>query len=543
MSKIRGEWLCGACALFLFVFFSRANALSDGYILCGAYGGTSTVLIDKNGKIRHTWQHFNLPDSMNGYSSYLLENGNLLRSAQAPAGVRVNTNAAPRQGVIDEIDPTGNLVWTYTLANDTFMLHHDMKPMSNGNILCASFMVESKARMIAMGVDTMLLKGSMGGMAPAKSILAEKIIEIKPKKPSGADIVWEWKLFDHIVRSDSAAAHPELFSGTICPALYYGQMMHLNGIDYNKNADVIVFSSRVLSECYVIDHSTTTQQAASHSGGARGKGGDLLYRWGNPANYKTPGGYTLSCLHCPTWIPEGYPGAGNILFFHNNLTTFQSQAVEIAPPRDAGGNFLKTAGTPFGPEQPTWKFCRADSSFYSGNMSSALRMPNGNTLTHEAYPPDTANMSTTGAPKTNSRIREVTKEGQIVWEYTVNLQSSVSSPFAKAFNPAKIMYYPSTYAGIVNLLAKIPASARDNGGKAKLAANARIFPMKDRIDFTDVAGCKIGIFSLKGHCLALFSPKTAQFSFNCATIPSGVYCARVTSKNGIVANRKIALAP
>jgi hypothetical protein len=543
MSKFRGEGFLCMLALVLFIFYSRANALSDGYILCGAYGGTSTVLIDKDGKIRHTWQHSNLPDSTNGYSCYLLDNGNLLRSAQAPAAIRVNANAAPRQGVIDEIDPTGNLVWTYTLANDTFMLHHDMKPMSNGNILCVTFTVESKARMIALGVDTMLLKGSMGGMGAVKSILAEKIIEIKPKKPSGADIVWEWKVFDHVVRCDSAAAHPELFSGSICPALYYGQWMHLNGIDYNKNTDQIVFSSRIFSECYVIDHSTTTQQAASHTGGNRGKGGDLLYRWGKPANYKTSGGYVLECLHCPTWIPDGYPGAGNILFFHNNIGSLNSQAVEIAPPRDGSGNFIRTAGAPFGPEQPTWKFAPIDSSFYCEHMSSALRMPNGNTLTHEAYPPDTNSLIVTSVPKTNSRIREVTKEGQVTWEYYVNLQSQAATPTAKAFNPAKIMYYPSNYAGITNLLAKIPAAAHDNGGIAKLAAQVRVIQMKGRIDFTDVSGCEIGFFSLQGQKVASASPVSANFSFDTQTLPSGVYCVNVTAKNLLKASRKVTVMP
>jgi hypothetical protein len=65
------------------------------------------------------------------------------------------------------------------------------------------------------------------------------------------------------------ADHPELLdinagSGEIGPS--GGDWMHINGISYNPDLDQIVISSHNLDEFYVIDHSTTTAEAASHSG-------------------------------------------------------------------------------------------------------------------------------------------------------------------------------------------------------------------------------------------------------------------------------------
>src|SRR6516164_9152902 len=54
---------------------------------------------------------------------------------------------------------------------------------------------------------------------------------------------------------------------------------HTNAIAFNTELDQIVLSIHSFSEVWIIDHSTTTAEAAAHAGGKRGRGGDLLYRW------------------------------------------------------------------------------------------------------------------------------------------------------------------------------------------------------------------------------------------------------------------------
>jgi len=183
---------------------------------------------------------------------------------------------------------------------------------------------------------------------------------------------------------------------------------HTNSIDYNEKLDQIVLGVHTFNEVWVIDHSTTTKEAAGHRGGRCGMGGDLLYRWGNPRAYGAGGAkdQMLFAQHDVRWIPDGSPGAGHLTIFNNGMGRTggrYSSVVEIEPPIDSSGRYRKEPGKAFGPAQPSWEYTAADKSeFFSGHISGAERLPNGNTLICSGE---------------QGRIFEVNASGKTVWEY------------------------------------------------------------------------------------------------------------------------------
>jgi Arylsulfotransferase (ASST) len=210
-------------------------------------------------------------------------------------------------------------------------------------------------------------------------------------------------------------------------------IFHFNAIKYHAGLDQIAISSPSMNEIYIIDHSTTTQEAASHHGGKYGKGGDFLYRWGNPKNYHR-GDSTNQKLfgqHDVRWIEKGKPGAGNLTVFNNDISGRKdsmnySAIFEITPPLDENGSYKIDNDKPFGPEQPTWVYVASDTvSFWSSFISGAHRMDNGNTFINE------------GA---RGRLFEVTPEGEIVWEYLNPYRGEIRKPNG---DPSDVM--PMTY--------------------------------------------------------------------------------------------------
>ena len=391
-----------------------------GYTLFAPKHNLLTYLIDNQGQIINTWTSQYEP----GQSVYLLENGHLLHCCLVKGAGSIGGGEGGR---IEEYDWDGNLVWEYWCSDNNKMMHHDIEPLPNGNFL--AMIVERKTydECIAAGFPPNTLRDDH--LAP------EYIAEIEKVGRDEARIVWQWHVWNHLIQDNDPqkpnygdpADHPERISveanGRGAPAFWN----HMNSIYYNADLDQIMLSVRGCSELWIIDHSTTTEEARGNTGGRYGKGGGLLYRWGNPAAYGrgTARDQMLFQQHDAQWIPKGCPGAGNILIFNNGLNRTSSveerqarggrlqggrnrgesysSVDEIVPPVNEKGNYILGKGEAYGPKELTWTYAAPNKTdFYAEAISGCQRLPNGNTLICDG---------------TSGVFFEVTPDGEKTWEY------------------------------------------------------------------------------------------------------------------------------
>jgi len=173
------------------------------------------------------------------------------------------------------------------------------------------------------------------------------------------------------------AEHPELLDLNYANSQQTKDWMHVNGIDYNEALDQIVISSHFLNELYVIDHSTTTEEAAGHTGGNSGKGGDILYRWGNPVAYDASGTKIFNVVHDAHWIAPGSSKAGYLVGFNNNGVSQTKSSVDIFTPPYDGYNYSYTPGSAY---EPSTYDLRHACNGHTNNEGGCHNLPNGNIL-------------------------------------------------------------------------------------------------------------------------------------------------------------------
>ena len=368
---------------FFALLFQFVNAQSfDGFALYNSQGSNTAYLIDENQNIAHTW---NMNTECN-YTVALKENGNLVRGTKANTNVFSNGNIAASGGTVQEIAPDGSIVWSYDYVSNDYVSHHDLTLIGD-NVLLTAYEKKSSSEL------------NSAGYSNANS---EKwpthFVELESDGNGRANIVWEWHIWDHMCQDNdptkpnytaNISDHPELIDinmiqggggpGGGGPGGGGGDWFHVNGVDYNEDLDQIVFSSRFASEIYIIDHSTTTAEAASHSGGNSGMGGDILYRWGNPSNYGMAGSQIINnAVHDSRWITDdGRPNGGYLQIFNNSgVSNNQSSIDGIDTPWDAATNsYLRTPGQAFGPLSYTTRY---ECVYSASGQSASDRMSNGN---------------------------------------------------------------------------------------------------------------------------------------------------------------------
>ena len=381
------------------VILNKKNAI-DGYTLFSVHN--KTYLINNDGKIVNQWKS----NYSVGQSVYLLENGNLLRAAEIPPKRQFTMPSVG--GRVELFDWDGNLIWGYNYSTPMATQHHDVYPMPDGNVLILAIEVINGAEATQMGRKLLT--------PPFKQIYNEKILELKPKSPNDADIVWEWNVKDHLIQDFDKtkdnygiiSKNPQRLDINFLGSSSGGaNWIHINSIQYNPELDQIVLSSKHLGEIYIIDHSTTSAEAATSSGGIYKKGGDFLYRWGNPQAYKqgTDKDKRLFGPHFPYWIRKGLKDAGKIIVFNNgaNRLPKYSEVFIISPPSSSPGKYIYKANNAYGPEKPDYTYTApVITDFYSPFKSSAQRLPEGHMLICEGE---------------NGRFFEIDEDEKIVWEY------------------------------------------------------------------------------------------------------------------------------
>ena len=410
----------------------NSGSLDDGYVLFAPNTSTTTYLIDKCGKQVKTWSSTYRP----GQSCYILPDGTLLRTGNSNNAVFA---AGGTGGIIQKIDWNGNVTWSYAVSDATKCQHHDVKMLPNGNILIIAWELKTNTQAIAAGRNPALV--------PA-TLWSEQIIEVQPVGINGGTVVWEWHLWDHLVQDydvtksnyGNIASNPKLLNLNYNASATQVDWIHLNSIDYNPTLDQIMVSVHNLDEIWIIDHSTTAAQAASHTGGNSGNGGDIIYRWGNPASYNngTTANQKLYGQHNARWIEAGLPYENQIMIFNNGIGRPEGNysTVEIINPPVNGFNYSSTL--PYLPLATSWNYNYGNpNNLYSQNISGAQQLSNGNVLICSG---------------SNGTFSEATSSGSLVWKYVnpVNNFGIISQGTTPTQNAVfRCTFYPTNYSGFL----------------------------------------------------------------------------------------------
>ena len=398
-----------------------SDTSSIGYTLFSPFSSENTYLIDQCGHSIHQWNHETKPTSV-----YLLDDARLLRHERVQSDVFGGGGTA---GQLSIYNWDGTVDWTYLLANDSLHSHHDIAFLPNGNIAAIAWEYRDSDECDNAGRDPSTY---------ANAVFTPIIIELEPEGSNDANVVWMWRMWDHLIQDFDQdkenfgviADQPELMNFNFPGIAFFpaSDWMHVNALNYNPELDQLMFSSRNTNEIYIIDHSTTTEEAASHEGGIYGKGGDFLYRYGNPIAYDrgTVDDQKFFGQHDCRWVPAGHDWEGQFSVYNNGNQGNQFSTVDfVAPPQDSPGVYTDPGEEAYGPEEFSWTY--SDPELFSGSLSGAQTLDNGNVLIREG---------------TSGTFIEVTPDGEKIWEYICPIGSN--GAMSQGNNPSQNACFRAT---------------------------------------------------------------------------------------------------
>lgn len=372
----------------------------EGYNIVHPLSYDSTYLIDNCGHIVNQWAS----TFSNSTFAEITEQGTIIRSFVDPNATSFLAGGAA--GIIQEHDWNGNLLWQYTMSNNNVRLHHDIEILPNGNLLVIAWEKKNSLECIAAG--------RIPGTLATNEMWPTVIYELEIVYPSSANIVWEWHAWDHLVQDYDTLAN---FYGNIQTNYdridvnkgnqYNGaDWVHVNAIHYNVDLDHILLSAPMFDEIWMIDHGTTTSEAADSVGGNRGVGGDLLWRWGNPESYDK-GNFSdqeFFFQHDCQWVEEGTRFEDHISVFDNRDTIngqLGSKVKIIRAEFDTLSNSYPMSNGKFLPLIPDYTYDLADTLF-SPRVSGVQVLPNDHLLI---------------ASGSNGHVIEIDSNENLIWEY------------------------------------------------------------------------------------------------------------------------------
>jgi hypothetical protein len=361
------------------IVFYDASKVADGCVLINDAAANRVYLINKQGGILHEWS---LEGQRLGNDVFLLPNGKLLAMLEvSDPEIQIGGFG----GKVQLLGKDGTPEWSFEYSSEDYILHHDAEMLPNGNIIAQIW--ERKS----------IEETKAAGYILETEVFPDGIIEIDPATNT---IVWEWHAWDHLIQDydetknnfGNVSENPHLIDVNYA-AHDNGDITHANGIAYDSINDLIFISVNLYSEVWVIDHSTTSEEAASSQGGNFGKGGNIIYRFGNPSAYRNTKGERLFYnIHFPNILKEG--DLGKIIVFSNGGELEQSTVYELQLP-----HIFKLSPDSDNEPEVVWHFNHKE--LFSPKVSGAVKLSNDNVLITEG----------------DFGLWEVTKEKEIVWKY------------------------------------------------------------------------------------------------------------------------------